>query len=52
LQKAGQHLDCGGFARAVRAQIPSDFARPHLKVDVVNGSEAAESLCESPDFEH
>ena len=45
-EQAAEHLDGGGFARAVRAEQSVDFAVSHLEVDVLDGGEIAEALGE------
>jgi hypothetical protein len=36
IQQAGEHLECGGFARAVRAEKADEFAGLDLEADIVH----------------
>ena len=41
-QKAAEHLNRGGFARAVRAEQAVDFAIPDIEADILHRRECAE----------
>ncbi len=41
---AGQHIEKGGFPRAIRADYSDNFPGIHLKAEVVQGSQPAEIL--------
>ena len=38
-EQAGEHLDRGGFARAVGTEIADQFARGHVEADVIDGAD-------------
>jgi len=46
-EEAGEHLDCGGFAGAVRAEEAEELAGGDGEVDVLNGGEVAETAGEA-----
>ena len=52
LQQPGDHLHRGGFAGAVRPQVPGDLAGARRKADIVHGRDAAESLGNVAKFQH
>jgi hypothetical protein len=46
-EDAGEHLDGGGFARAVGAEESVELARGHAERDVFDGDEIAETAGEA-----
>src|SRR5262249_39570945 len=42
--EAGDHVDAGGLAGAVRSHEAEDLARHQVEIDTVEGAEAAEAL--------
>src|SRR5262249_4277772 len=46
LVDAGDHVEAGRLAGAVRADEPDDLALAHLQLDVVDGAQAAEADAE------
>src|SRR5687768_17733375 len=50
--KAGDDIERGALARAVRADQAKDLALGKIEADVRDGGEAAEALGEAADLEH
>ena len=52
LDHPGDHLDGGGLAGAVGAQVAEDFAFAEGKADVLDGGDGAIALGGVADFQH
>ena len=52
LKQPDQHVDCGGLARTIGAEIAQHLARPDGKAHAFDSRNAGVVFGEVPDFEH